>query len=290
MIYLNGEFMPIEQAKIPVLDRGFIFGDGVYEVIPVYSGHPFRFGEHMRRLRNSMDNIQLKNPYTETEWGRLTHEIVERNGGGDLQVYYHITRGVQTKRDHAFPAGLAPTVFVMANPLVTPPAEQIERGVNTVSVDDNRWLRCDIKAISLLANCLRRQYAIDHNAVEVVMFRDGFLTEGSASNVLAVSNGVLLAPPKDNLILPGITYDVILELAKQHGVTTEVRRISEAEVRVADELWLTSSTKEVLAIATLDGKPVGDDARGGKPGPLFRKMHAWYQEFKNAVMRAPATV
>jgi D-alanine transaminase len=284
MIYLNGEFMPIEQARIPVLDRGFIFGDGVYEVVPVYSGHPFRLGEHLRRLRNSMATIQLRNPHTDAEWTRLTHDMVEKNGGCDLQVYYHVTRGVQTKRDHAFPAGIAPTVFMMANPLVTPPAEQIERGVKTVSAEDNRWLRCDIKSISLLANCLRKQYAVEHGASEVIMFRDGFLTEGSASNIIAVSKGVLLAPPKDHLILPGITYDVILELAHKHGVATEVRRIAEAEVRAADELWLTSSTKEVLAIATLDDKPVG----GGKPGPQFRKMFAWYQEFKNAVMRAPA--
>src|SRR5208283_5348104 len=157
------------------------------------------------------------------------------------------------------------------------------------SAEDNRWLRCDIKSISLLANCLRRQYALEHDALEVVMFRGGFLTEGSASNIIAVKNGIVLAPPKDNLILPGITYDVILELATAHGVPLEVRRIAEAEVRAADELWLTSSTKEVLAIATLDGQPVGGDVTGGKPGPQFRKMYAWYQDFKNAVMRAPAT-
>jgi D-alanine transaminase len=288
MIYLNGEFMPIEQAKIPVLDRGFIFGDGVYEVVPVYSGHPFRLDEHMRRLRNSLDAIQLRNPHTDQEWAQLTAEIVKKNGGGDLQVYYHITRGVQNKRDHAFPANVTPTVFLMANPLVTPAPELIEHGVDTVSAEDNRWLRCDIKSISLLANCLRRQYAVDHNAVEVVMFRDGFLTEGSASNVFAVKNGKLLAPPKDNLILPGITYDVVLELAAAHGVACEVRRVTEAEVRSADELWLTSSTKEVLAIKTLDGNAVGAGAKAGTPGPLFRKMHAWYQEFKGTVMRAPA--
>jgi D-alanine transaminase len=177
---------------------------------------------------------------------------------------------------------------MMANPLVTPAAELIEHGVDTVSAEDNRWLRCDIKSISLLANCLRRQYAIDHDAIEVVMFRDGFLTEGSASNIIAVKNNVMLVPPKDNLILPGITYDVVLELAAKHGVACEVRRVSEAEVRSADELWLTSSTKEVLAIKMLDGKPVGSGAKAGKPGPMFRKMHAWYQEFKDAVMRAPA--
>jgi D-alanine transaminase len=285
MIYLNGEFMPIEQAKISVLDRGFIFGDGCYEVVPVYSGHPFRLGEHLRRLNNSLTTIALKNPHTDAEWTKLTHDIVQKNGGGDLQVYYQVTRGVAPKRDHAFPKGITPTVFMMANPLVTPPAAQVQSGVDAVSTDDNRWLRCDIKSISLLANCLKRQYALDHDAIEVVMFRDGFLTEGSASNVMVVKNGVLLAPPKDNLILPGITYDVILELAKANSMPLEVRRISETEVRGADELWLTSSTKEVLAISRLDEKPVGKD---GKPGPQFRKMYGWYQGFKTEVMRQPA--
>ncbi len=284
MIYLNGKFMPIEEATIPVLDRGFIFGDGVYEVVPVYSGHPFRLGEHLRRFQNSMDTIALTNPLPDAEWTRLTTEIVKKNGGGDLQVYYHVTRGVAPKRDHAFPKGITPTVFMMANPLVTPAPDVIKNGAVTVSSTDNRWLRCDIKSISLLANCLKKQYAVDHDALEVVMFRDGFLTEASASNVLAIKNGAILAPPKDNLILPGITYDVILELAKQHGVPLEVRRVAEAEVRSADELWLTSSTKEVLAIATLDGKNIGN----GKPGPLFHKMFGWYQDFKAAVMRAPA--
>jgi D-alanine transaminase len=284
MIYLNGKFMPIEEATIPVLDRGFIFGDGVYEVVPVYSGHPFRLGEHLRRFQNSMDTIALTNPHTDAEWSRLSREIIEKNGGGDLQVYYHVTRGVAPKRDHAFPKGIKPTVFMMANPLVTPTPEVIKSGATTVSSTDNRWLRCDIKSISLLANCLKKQYAVDHDALEVVMFRDGFLTEASASNVLAIKNGVILAPPKDNLILPGITYDVILELAAKHKLPLEVRKIAEAEVRGADELWLTSSTKEVLAIATLDGKNIGS----GKPGPLFHKMYGWYQDFKNEVMRAPA--
>jgi len=284
MIYLNGAFMPIAEAKIPVLDRGFIFGDGVYEVVPVYSGRPFRLGEHLRRFQNSMDTIRIVNPRSDAEWTRLTLEIIDRNGGGDLQVYYHVTRGVAAKRDHAFPPGIAPTVFMMANPLVTPSAELVQNGAAAVSAVDIRWLRCDIKAISLLANCMMKQYAVDHDAAEVVMFRDGFLTEGSASNIFVVKGGVLLAPPKDRLILPGITYDVVIELAKANGMPLEVRRVAEAEVRAADELWITSSTKEVLAAATLDGKAVGS----GKPGPLFHNMHGWYQAFKTAVMRAPA--
>jgi D-alanine transaminase len=281
MIYLNGEFMPIEEACVPVLDRGFIFGDGVYEVIPVYSRRPFRLREHLKRLQHSLDGIRLANPHGEDEWVRLIGELVERNQEEDQSLYLHITRGV-AKRDHAFPPGVAPTVFMMSNPLVTSTPELVESGVAVVSAADNRWLRCDIKAISLLPNVLLRQLAVDAGAAETLLLRDGFLTEGAASNIFVVRDDVLLAPPKDNLMLPGITYDVILELAAAASLKTEVRRISEHEVRTAQELWLTSSTKEVLAITHLDGQPVAD----GKPGPLFRQMYRLYQDYKNTVMRA----
>ncbi len=281
MIYLNGQFMPIEEACVPVLDRGFIFGDGVYEVIPVYSRRPFRLREHLKRLQHSLDSIRLANPHGEDEWVRLIGELVERNQEEDQSLYLHITRGV-AKRDHAFPPGVAPTVFMMSNPLVTSTPELVESGVAVVSAADNRWLRCDIKAISLLPNVLLRQLAVDAGAAETLLLRDGFLTEGAASNIFVVRDDVLLAPPKDNLMLPGITYDVILELAAAASLKTEVRRISEHEVRTAQELWLTSSTKEVLAITHLDGQPVAD----GKPGPLFRQMYRLYQDYKNTVMRA----
>jgi D-alanine transaminase len=281
MIYLNGQFMPIEEARVPVLDRGFIFGDGVYEVIPVYSRRPFRLREHLKRLQHSLDGIRLSNPLGEEEWVRLIGELVERNQDEDQSVYLHVTRGV-AKRDHAFPPGVAPTVFMMSNPLVTSPPELVESGVAVVSAMDNRWLRCDIKAIALLPNVLLRQLAVDAGAAETLLLRDGFLTEGAASNIFVVRDTVLLAPPKDNLMLPGITYDVILELAAAASFKIEVRRISEHEVRTAQELWLTSSTKEVLAITHLDGQPVAD----GKPGPLFRQMYRLYQDYKNTVMRA----
>ncbi|MBZ0093823.1 MAG: D-amino acid aminotransferase [Sulfuricella sp.] len=281
MIYLNGKFMPIEEACVPVLDRGFIFGDGVYEVIPVYSRRPFRLREHLKRLQHSLDSIRLANPHGEDEWVRLIGELVERNQEEDQSLYLHITRGV-ARRDHAFPPGVAPTVFMMSNPLVTSTPELVESGVAVVSAADNRWLRCDIKAISLLPNVLLRQLAVDAGAAETLLLRDGFLTEGAASNIFVVRDDVLLAPPKDNLMLPGITYDVILELAAAASLRTEVRRISEHEVRTAQELWLTSSTKEVLAITHLDGQPVAD----GKPGPLFRQMYHLYQDYKNTVMRA----
>jgi D-alanine transaminase len=282
MIYLNGEFMPIEQARVPVLDRGFIFGDGVYEVIPVYSRHPFRLAEHLRRLQASLDGIRLSNPHDDAEWTRLVRRLIELNEPEDQSLYLHVTRGV-AKRDHAFPRGVAPTVFMMSNALVTPPRDQVEKGVGAITATDNRWLRCDIKAIALLPNVLLRQLAVDADCVETVLLRDGIMTEGAASNIFVVKDGILLAPPKNHLMLPGITYDVVLELAQADGIKIEVRPVAESELRGADEAWLTSSTKEVLAIVRLDGKALGK----GVPGPLFRRMYALYQEYKERVMRVP---
>jgi D-alanine transaminase len=282
MIYLNGEFMPIEQARVPVLDRGFIFGDGVYEVIPVYSRHPFRLAEHLRRLRASLDGIRLANPHDDAEWTRLVRRLIELNQPEDQSLYLQVTRGV-AKRDHAFPKDVAPTVFMMSNALSTPPREQVEKGVGAVTAADDRWLRCDIKAIALLPNVLLRQLAVDVGCVEAILLRDGIMTEGAASNIFVVKNGILLAPPKSHLMLPGITYDVVLELAQANGIKHEVRPVPESELRGADEAWLTSSTKEVLAIVRLDGKAVGV----GAPGPLFRRMYALYQEYKERVMRTP---
>jgi D-alanine transaminase len=281
MIYLNGAFMPLEEARIPVLDRGFIFGDGVYEVIPVYSKKPFRLGEHLARLQHSLDGIMLENPHSNREWQDLIGKLIDANEPEDQSVYLHITRGV-AKRDHAFPRGVKPTVFMMSNPLLSPSRETLDSGVIAVSAVDNRWLRCDIKAISLLPNVLLRQGAVDAGAVEAILFREDFLTEGAASNIFVVKDDTLLAPPKDNLMLPGITYDVVLELAASVGMPFEVRRISREEVFSASELLLTSSTKEVTPITHLDGKPVGS----GKPGPFFAKLHDAYQAFKASVMRA----
>jgi len=282
-VYLNGKFLPITEAMVPVLDRGFIFGDGVYEVIPVYSRHPFRLQEHLRRLRNSLDGIRLDNPYADSEWMRLILELVALGDSQDQSVYLHITRGV-APRDHAFPKDTPPTVFMMSNPLVVASQALVESGVAAVSAVDNRWDRCDIKAIALLPNVLLRQIAVDHGAVETVLFRDGILTEGAASNIFAVEKGVLLAPPKDNHLLPGITYDLVLELAAAHDIPVEIGKIEQARIYAANELWLTSSTKEVLAITTLDGRAISN----GQPGPLFRAMYGWYQDYKNTVMRVAA--
>lgn len=281
-VYLNGEFLPIEEARVPVMDRGFLFGDGVYEVIPVYSRRPFRLAEHLRRLGGSLAAIRLAAPLQEAEWAAIIERIVASADFDDQSVYLQVTRGPMAVRNHAFPKVVTPTVFVMTEALVTPPAEQRERGIAAVSAADNRWHRCDIKATSLLANCLLRQHAVEHGCAETVLFRDGILTEGAASNIFAVRDGVLLAPQKNHLMLTGITYDVVLELAASHGLPIEVRDVLEDEARNADELWMTSSTKEVLPIVALDGRKVGAD---GTPGPVFARMHGWYQEFKRAVMR-----
>ncbi len=279
-IYLNGHYLPLEEARIPVMDRGFLFGDGVYEVIPVYSRRPFRLHEHLERLQASLDGIRLANPHTPSEWEGMILRIVEAAASEDQGLYLQVTRGVGP-RDHAFPKQVSPTVFILPLALTPPAPELVDSGVAAITAVDNRWLRCDIKATSLLPNVLLRQLSVDAGCAETLLLRDGFLSEGSASNAFIVRDGQLLAPPKSNLMLPGITYDVVLELARRLGMTHAVRPIGEAELRDADEVWLTSSTKEVLAITTLDGRPVGD----GRPGPLFRRMHAAYQDYKHTVMR-----
>ena len=281
--YLNGTYQPLGEARISPMDRGFLFGDGAYEVIPVYSRRPFRLDQHLKRLDHTLDAIRVPNPHDAAGWAAIVAEVVARNPWGDQSVYLHVSRGVDDKRNHAFPAQMRPTVFLTSDELVTPPAAQLSSGVAAVSAADFRWLRCDLKTTALLANCLLRQAAIDQGCAETVLFRDGFLTEGAASNIFVVRDGVLLAPPKSHLMLPGITYDVVLELAARHGLAHEVRDITEAETRAADELWMCSSTKEVLPIVSLDGAKVG---AGGTPGPLFARMYAWYQAFKDTVMRA----
>jgi D-alanine transaminase len=279
--YLNGQFLPLAEAKVPVLDRGFVFGDGVYEMVPVYSRRPFRLDAHLSRLQASLDGIRLANPHGMAEWRERILQLIELQNFADQSVYIQVTRGV-APRDHAFPEDAAPTVFMFAQPLVTASDAQKAAGVCAVTAVDSRWLRCDIKAISLLANILLRQQAVDAGCAETVMLRDGFLTEGAASNIFVVKDGVLLAPPPSNLMLTGITYDVVLELAAANDIPHAVRAISEAEVRGADELWMTSSTREIMAIVMLDGAPVGT----GVPGPLAQRMDGLYQTFKQQVMRA----
>jgi D-alanine transaminase len=273
--HFNGELMPLDRIAISPLDRGFIFGDGVYEVIPVYEGVMMRGREHFERLQRSMDEIALANPHTTDEWLRFVNELLAHHPGNQ-SVYIQVTRGAPAKRDHVIPKGLQPTVFMMVQPLASPSKEAVENGVACVTAPDFRWEKCHIKSTSLLGNVLARQISFEAGATETILLRDGFVTEASSSNVFVVKEGVVAAPPQDNLILLGITYDLVVRLAAEGAVKLEIRRISESELRSADEVWLSSSTKEVLAVTRIDGKPVGT----GKPGPAFRRMHALFQEYK----------
>ena len=274
-VFLNGEFMPIEEAKISPLDRGFIFGDGVYEVVPFYNGRGLRLHEHLVRLQKSMDALYLTNPYPLEKWKAHMTALVEKNGGGNVGVYLQMTRGV-AKRDFPPPMGITPTVFMMANPLATPKPEIYANGISCVTLDDSRWLRCQVKSTALLGAVLLKHEASMGGGDDAVMFRDGYLTESTASNIAIVKNGVILCPPMDNLILGGITYVLMMELAEKNKLPIEVRRVSRREVLSADEIWILSSTKEVCPITKLDGKPVGD----GKPGGVFKKMRQLFDDYK----------
>ena len=277
LVYLNGAILPLSEAKISVLDRGFIFGDGVYEVVPIYGRKLFRFDHHLARLFRSLNAIGIPNPHDKEEWRTLIDQVVVEHPSDDQMVYIQVTRGV-AKRGHSFPKDIKPTVFIMTNSLVPPTTEARENGVPCVTMKDDRWLHCDIKSVSLLGNVLAAQFATENNAVESIQFRDGYLTEASSSNVWIVKNGKLMAPPKDNLILEGIRYGLIEELCAAGGIPFEARRITREEVFDADEVLLSSATKEVLPVATIDGKPVGN----GKPGPVYHKLYEAYQAAKAA--------
>ena len=285
LCYLNGQFLPIDEARISPLDRGFLFGDGAYELIPVYSRRPFRQDEHLKRLQHTLDGIRLANPLSLDDWRAAIARLIDDAPFEDQSIYLQVTRGADTKRDHAFPLRVAPTVFMFSAPLVTPSAEQRARGVGCVTALDNRWLRCDLMVLALLPNVLLRQQAVEEGCAEAILLRDGYLTEGAASNIFICQDGVLLAPPKGHLMLPGITYDVVLELAQQKALPHEVREISERELRDADEIWVTSSTREVMPCTTLDGRPVGRGKMAGVPGPMARQMYDWYGDFRDNVMR-----
>ena len=278
IVYLNGRFLPVEEATVSVQDRGFVFGDGVYEVIPVYGGRLFRLEQHLRRLARSLAETRIADPLRVEDWRQCLQELVARNGGGDQSVYVQITRGA-APRDHAFPRGASPTVYAASSPLKPLPEDLAANGVAAVTLADIRWQRCDIKAITLLANILLRQQAIDQGAAEAILVRDGIANEGAASNLFIVTDGVVVTPPKGPYLLPGITRDLILELAAAHAIAHREAIIHEADLRGADEVWLTSSTREILPVTRLDQRPVG----GGKPGPVWRRMMALYQDYKRQV-------
>lgn len=276
LVYLNGEMTPLSEARIPVLDRGFIFGDGIYEVVPMYARKLFRAKEHMARLFRSLAAVGITNPYTETQWMELIGKVADAHPANDQLIYLQITRGV-AKRAHAFPKEpITPTVFIMTNPLSLPSAEALEKGVACVSMEDKRWLRCEIKSTSLLGNVLAAQEAAQNNVTEAIQFRDNILTEASASNVWVVKNGTLMAPPKDNLILEGIRYGLMEQLCATSGIPFETRRMTKEEVFAADEVLLTSASKEVLPVIKIDNKTIGS----GTPGPIFARLYVAYQAAK----------
>ncbi|HEY9281057.1 MAG TPA: D-amino acid aminotransferase, partial [Eoetvoesiella sp.] len=260
IVYLNGEYVRLGDAKVSVLDRGFIFGDGIYDVVPAYKGVPFRMDGHLARLERSLASIGINVGWTRKQWEELVLNMLERSPLDNSMVYIQVTRGV-AKRDHGFPANATPTIFCMVSPFTRPGQAAREQGLTAVSVPDVRWLRCEIKSVSLLGNVLAKQQAVDAGVDEVVQFRDGHLSEGASCNVWMVKNGTLLAPPRDNLILEGIRFGVLEELANEAGIPFQSRPISEQEVEQADEIIMTSATKEVLPIVTYNGKPVGT----GKP-------------------------
>jgi D-alanine transaminase len=274
--YVNGAFMPVAEAKVPVLDRGFLFADGVYEVIPAYGGKAFALKEHLARLARSLRELKIANPHSDAEWIALSEQLMAHNGGGDCIVYLQVTRGAPAKRAHPFPAGVAPTVVGLCNPLPAPSENALRDGVSAITRPDIRWGRCDIKSVALLPNILATQAATEQACNECVLHRDGRVTEGASSNVFAVLGTSVVTPSKGPDILPGITRDVLLELLRAAKVPVQERRLTLNELRSADEIWLTSSTREVLPVTKLDGDPVG--AR--KPGPMWKKAYALFQERK----------
>lgn len=276
--WLNGEFLPLEDAKIPVLDRGFIFGDSIYEVIPVYGGRLFRLDEHLQRLISNLATVKIDAKTSVDDLRERLEELVRINGSGDLSVYVQISRGVAA-RDHGFPEKCAATIFAMANPLVGCSEKILNEGASAITLDDIRWRYCHIKSTSLLANILLRQQASDEGATEAILVRDGLVTEGAASNLFLVNQGVLLTPPKSTFLLPGITRDLILELAAAQNIAYKECDIKQDTLNAASEIWLSSSTKEIVPVTRLNGKQVGN----GKPGKHWKQMKTHFQHYKDKV-------
>jgi D-alanine transaminase len=274
-VYLNGEYLPVERAQISVMDRGFLFGDGVYEVIPVFGGRCFRLAEHLARLDHSLRETGIPQPLSHAQWQQVFETLIAEYGGGDQAIYLQVTRGVAPVREHKFPEPCLPTVFAMSRVLAAVP-EQAPAPIAALTVDDIRWDRCDIKSISLLGSVLMTQQALDAGAREAILLRDGLVLEGASSNVFVVADGVLYTAPKDHHILAGITRDLIVELVQQHGLAFREQALPAAQLNAASEIWISSSTREMVAVTQLDGKPVGD----GQPGPVYRQVWQWYRGFR----------
>jgi len=281
--YLNGEFLPLQEARISPLDRGFLFADSVYEVLPVFAGRPFRFAEHFKRLDRSLREIRVAPPLSHGEWLKLLNELVARNRASHAYIYVQVTRGMEFGRNHAFPANVKPTIFAMAAPLPELTDDIRAHGLSAVTVEDFRWGRCDIKTTALLANILMKQAAADADAQEAIIVRDGYALEGSSSSVFVVRNGVAITPPNDHRVLPGTTRDATLEMAQGHFVT-QVRAIPQQELFDAEEIWIASATRDVLPITRLNGRAVG----AGKPGPVWRRMAELFDAERRRLANTPA--
>lgn len=283
LCHLNGEILPLREARVSPLDRSFLYGDGVYEVMPVYGGRPFRFEQHFQRLARSCREMRLDDPHSPEGWRSLCREVIGRNGGGDQYVYLQISRGAEYGRTHAPLPRVQPTVFAFCAPLPLPSRETLEQGLACVTAADTRWARCDIKSVALLANVLLRQQAVDAGAAETILLRDGRLTEASASSVHVVIGGELRAPPYSPHILPGTTRDVVEELARELGIPQRAVPITEAELRCAEEIWLAAATREVVPVTRLDAVPVGT----GRPGPCWQRVYGAYQDLKRRLASEP---
>lgn len=275
IVYLNGEYLPLSEAKVSVLDRGFLFGDGVYEVIPSYSGHLFRIEDHLHRLEISLQRIRLELSYSLEKWLEILIPLLDKDK--DQSIYLQITRGVAPKRDHAFPKNPQPTIFANCSDMY--PVSGIELGVKALTIEDNRWEMCNVKATTLLANVLLKQEAIDQGAAEAILHRNDYVTEGATSNLFAVIDNVLTTPEKSTEILPGITRQVVLELAVNNEISVKEETISLEALRAASEIWMTSSTREIVPVVKLDLKKIGE----GKPGPVWHQMNQLFQEYKRVV-------
>ncbi len=275
-VYLNGAFTNIDDAKISVLDRGWIFGDGIYEVIPIYNGHLFRMTEHLKRLNDNLNAIQLRSPYSQQEWLDITEKLIQKNSvRQDSALYLQVTRGV-AKREHTFPDDTNASAFAMIQAINNEDIIRLQKGIYAITHPDIRWQYCNIKSISLLANVLLKQEAKKQGADEALLIKDGLVTEGSASNLFIVHNQTLVTPPKSASLLPGITRDLILELATQHHMPSIEKDIPEAMLQEATEVWVSSSTKEILPVIQINSQPIGN----GEPGPIWKSMIKYYQQFK----------
>jgi D-alanine transaminase len=283
LCYLNGEFLPLKEARVSPLDRAFLYADSVYEVLPVYRGRPFRLREHCARLNRSLGEIRMAPPLSDERWAEITTGLVGRNGGGEMYVYLQVSRGAEYGRNHAIPTGISPTIFGFAAPLPGVSPEMMRDGVSAVTAEDLRWARCDIKSTALLANVLAKQLAVDAGAMETILLRDGRLTEGSSTTVHVVRAGTICVPPDSQRILPGTTRSVVLELAERAGIPERVAEISRDDLFSADEVWLAAATREVVAVTRIDNRPVGN----GRPGPLWRRLYELFQEYKRELEKQP---